>query len=84
VLSDDRPDEAKLDQLINRALRADRTIDQLFWIDATGALLTQQPRDRQQAIFRRIALCIHTTFMLRPHERAAIERRLARIVWPVS
>jgi hypothetical protein len=84
VLSDDRPAEAKLDELISHALRADRTIDQLFWIDATGALLTQQPRDQHQAIFRRIARRIHNTFMLRPHERAAIERRLARIVWPVS
>lgn len=79
-----RSSKQKLDDLLDRVLTADRTIDQLFWLDATGDLLCQQPVEQRQPIFRDLARCIHATFALRPTERSAIERRLARLVWPVS
>lgn len=85
LLTADQPSpEQILPELIDRALEADRTIDQLFWIDATGNLLSQQPLDQQRPLFRGLARRIHTTFSIRPRERAAIERRLARIVWPTT
>lgn len=80
----DRSPRQTLAALIDHALDAHRTIDQLFWIDAAGDLLSRQPPDQQKALFRHLARRIHTTFVLRPHERATMERRLARIVWPVN
>lgn len=84
LLGDDKPAGAKLDELIHRALDADKTIDQLFWIDAAAAFLIQQPQDQQEHGYRRIARRIHSAFALRPRERAKMERRLARIVWPLT
>ncbi|MFP4542134.1 MAG: integrase catalytic domain-containing protein [Opitutales bacterium] len=84
-LTDDHSSpKQRLHALLDCALGAERTIDQLFWIDATGTLLSQQPTEDQEPLFRHLARRIHTTFALRPLERATIERRLARIVWPVN
>jgi hypothetical protein len=47
-------------------------------------LLVTQPLDQQQPLFQDLARRIHNAFAIRPNERATIERRLARIVWPVT
>lgn len=85
LLDDDtRTPKQKLDELLDRALAAERTIDQLFWLDATGEFLKLQPSEQKQAAFRQLARRIHTTFALRPSQRAAMERRLSRIIWPTN
>ena len=74
----------KLDALLERVLSADRTIDQFFWLDATAQLLRQQPAEERKEVFRNLARQIQATFALRPPQRDALQRRLARIVWPVT
>ena len=80
----DRPTKHVLRDLIDRALGADREIDRFFWIDATAAVLHRQPNDEQVSLFRDIARRIHASFAIRERDRRTIERRLARIVWPIG
>ena len=82
ILASSAEPNAMLRSIIDLALNADRGIDQFFWIDTAAEILRAQP-DRD-ALFRRLAGRIHATFALTPSERSTIERRLARLVWPIS
>ena len=83
LLSQDDTPKATLYDLLDRVLHADRMIDRFFWIDATADFLMAQPRRLHSERFRELARRIHATFALRPSERFAIERRLARLIWRV-
>lgn len=83
LLEQNHPPQTTLYALVDHALGADRMIDRLFWIDATAEWLTTQPAHSHHILFRDIARRIHATFALRPRERSTIERRLARLIWPV-
>lgn len=73
-----------LRDLIDRALSAERMIDRFFWLDSTASLLLAQPDELHQELFRPLARRIHAHFALSTRDRSALERRLARLVWPLT
>ncbi len=83
VLALHQEPKAALRDLIDRALSADRMIDRFFWIDSTASLLREQPDELHRDHFRSLARRIHAHFSLSTRDRSALERRLARLVWPI-
>ena len=68
----------------DRALAADRTLEEHFWLDAVADLIRDQPDDAQQALFRSAARRIHATFRVSTTRRSTAERRLLRRIWPLD
>jgi hypothetical protein len=61
-------DDARLIDLVDRALDADHEIDRYFWLTAVGELVLTHSPDQRRAAFERAARRIHTSFRV-PHER---------------
>jgi len=70
--------------LADHALAAERMVDRLFWLRATGDAITAQPVGERPDLFRTVARRIHATFVVSRADRYAAERILARHVWPVT
>ena len=83
LLSKPQSPENTARAIIDQALLAERTVDQFFWIDAVAAFITSHPPDTQKDLFLDLARRIHATFRLSVSERSAMERRLARLIWPL-
>ncbi len=77
-------DDAPLRTLLDRALDADRTLDHLFWIQVAADFIVAQPEADWPELFRQAARRIHATFAVPTRKRSATERRLARLLWPIS
>jgi hypothetical protein len=73
----------RLRALCDEAMRAQRTIERLFWIHAAAELLCRHDEPLERELFLSAARRIHATFRGPRHERAAAERRLARRLWPL-
>ena len=70
--------------MVDVALAADRTIDNIFWLSTLAELIQQQPAVDHEELFRAAARRIHACFKATPAARSLAERRLARALWPVD
>ena len=75
---------AALVALVDRLVRAERTIDRHVWLDAAADLVMPQLPDVRIALAKRAARRIHATFALSTHDRAHLERALLRRLWPLT
>jgi hypothetical protein len=75
---------AALLALVDRLVRAERTLDRHVWLDAAADLVEPQPPDIRIALAKRAARRIHTSFMLSTRDRAHLERALLRRLWPFT
>lgn len=70
--------------LVDRLVRADRTIDRHVWLDAAADLVAPHPTDVRIDLAKRAARRIHTTFALSARDRAHLERAFLRRLWPLT
>jgi hypothetical protein len=70
--------------LVDRLVRAERTLDQCLWLDAAAALVAPCEHDQRIALARRAARRVHAAFRLAPHDRDRLERSLLRRLWPLE
>jgi hypothetical protein len=70
--------------LVDRLVRAERTVDRHVWLDAAAGLVAPQPPDVRIDLAKRAARRIHTTFALAARDRAHLERALLRRLWPLT
>jgi hypothetical protein len=75
---------AMLITLVDRLVRAERTIDRHVWLDAAAALVAPRAHDERIALAQRAARRIHTAFRISTRDREHLERRLLRRLWPVE
>ena len=75
---------AALIALVDRLVRAERTIDRHVWLDAAADLVAPHPTDVRIDLAKRAARRIHTTFALSARDRAHLERALLRRLWPLT
>ena len=70
-----------LKHLTDRALKADRQLDKLFWLGAAGDYICRQHRARHTALLRFTSRRIHTTFAVTCQDRqAAVRFVYARVI----
>ena len=70
--------------LVDRLVRAERTIDRHVWLDAAADLVAPLAPDVRIDLAKRAARRIHTTFALPARDRAHLERALLRRLWPLT
>lgn len=75
---------AALDDMSERLVLADRTIDRHFWIDAVVELLLPLGEQQRKALLLRAVRRIHAAFRLNVRDRALLERMLLRRLWPLD
>jgi hypothetical protein len=73
-----------LPAFVDHALHAKRSLDRGFWIGAAAQLIADHPEPTRLDLFRSASRRIHTTFAASPSLRSALERNLARQIWPLS
>jgi hypothetical protein len=76
--------DAALRFFVDHALAAERTLDRQFWIQAAADLIATKSDIDQRQLFRDAARRIHATFAVPTRDRFTTERRLARMIWPLS
>lgn len=76
--------ESTLDAFIDRLVRAERTIDRHYWIDAAAHLLAPIDDSKRHVLARRACRRIHAAFRLPRPDRALLERLLLRRLWPLD
>jgi len=76
--------DVALRSFVDHALAAERSVDRHFWIQAAADLIADQPDSEQRDLFRNAARRIHATFAVPTTDRFVAERRLARLLWPLS
>ena len=75
---------ATLVALVDRLVRAERTIDQHVWLDAAAGLVAPREHAERIVLIQRAARRIHTAFRISTHERDRLERALLRRLWPLE
>ena len=75
---------AMLITLVDRLVRAERTIDRHVWLDAAADLIASRAHDERIALAHRAARRIHSAFRLSTRDRDHLERCLLRRLWPVE
>jgi hypothetical protein len=75
---------AALIALVDRLVRAERTLDRHVWLDAAADLVAPYPPDVRIALAKRAARRIHTSFELPTRDRAHLERALLRRLWTLT
>lgn len=75
---------AALIALVDRLVRAERTLDRHVWLDATADLVAPHPPDVRIALAKRAARRLHASFALSTRDRAHLERALLRRLWPLT
>jgi hypothetical protein len=70
--------------LVDRLVRAERTLDRCVWLDAAASLVAPCEHDQRIALARRAARRVHAAFHLAPHDRDRLERSLLRRLWPLE
>ena len=75
---------AALDDLLERLIAAERTIDRHFWTDAVVDLLAPLDDPQRCDLMRHAARRIHAAFKLTVQDRALLERLLLRRLWPLE
>ncbi len=83
-LPNDGDVSAALIALVDRLVRAERTIDRHVWLGAAANLVAPHPPDVRIDLANRAARRTHTTFALSTHDRAHLERALLRRLWPLT
>jgi hypothetical protein len=82
--SAERPDLASaLDSIVDCLVRASRSIDRHFWIDAAAPLVAMTAEELRSTLLRRAARRIHASFRLDTRDRERLVRSLLRRVWPL-
>ena len=75
---------AMLITLVDRLVRAERTIDRHVWLDAAADLIASRTHDERIALAHRAARRIHSAFRISTRDRDHLERCLLRRLWPVE
>lgn len=73
-----------IDSLIGRLVGAERTIDRLFWADASADCLRQIPESDRGPSVQRACRRIHAAFRIPRRHRALLERLLLRHLCPLD
>jgi hypothetical protein len=75
---------AALIALVDRLVRAERTLDRHVWLDAAADVVAPHPPDVRIALAKRAARRLHNSFELSTRDRAHLERALLRRLWPLT
>lgn len=70
--------------LIDRLVRAERTVDRYVWLHAAADLVAPYEHDERVALAQCAARRIHAAFRLSTHDRDHLERSFLRLLWPLE
>lgn len=70
--------------LVDEAMKTERTLERLFWLQELAELIRDQHESHRTRLFRRVAQRIHTYFKTPQKDRSAAEQILIRCIWPLD